>query len=145
MTLRLVARYGDGCNVGGDLETLRRKDRILRQHCEEIGRDERQIERTAEIFCVVIRDSRTEAERIFDGLFEHNGGADPWTDHRRLVGTPEDVASRLAPIVELGYHHLIASFPAPYDEESMARLVGEVKPALERLVPQTAGKGLRGA
>jgi alkanesulfonate monooxygenase SsuD/methylene tetrahydromethanopterin reductase-like flavin-dependent oxidoreductase (luciferase family) len=140
VTLRLVARYGDACNLGGDVETLRRKDLILRQHCEEVGRDEREIERTAEIFCVVIRDSRTEAERVFDGLFEHNGGAEPWTDHRRLVGTPEDVAARLAPIVELGYHHLIASFPAPYDEESMERLVGEVKPALERLVPQVGGK-----
>ncbi|MHB8399671.1 MAG: hypothetical protein ACYDCI_12195 [Candidatus Limnocylindrales bacterium] len=52
------------------------------------------------------------------------------------------MASRLAPIVELGYHHLIASFPAPYDEESMGRLVGEVKPVLEHLLPQAAGKGL---
>jgi hypothetical protein len=49
------------------------------------------------------------------------------------------VAARLAPIVELGYHHMIASFPAPYDGESMERLIGEVKPALERLVPQVAG------
>jgi hypothetical protein len=50
------------------------------------------------------------------------------------------VAARLAPIVELGYQHLIASFPSPYDEESMERLVGEVKPALERIVPHMAGK-----
>ena len=53
--------------------------------------------------------------------------------------------SRLAQVVELGYKHLIASFPAPYDEESMGRLVGEVNPALECLVPQTADKKVLGA
>jgi alkanesulfonate monooxygenase SsuD/methylene tetrahydromethanopterin reductase-like flavin-dependent oxidoreductase (luciferase family) len=57
VTLRLVARYGDACNVGGDIETLRRKDQVLRQHCAEVGRDEREIERTAEAFVVVIRDA----------------------------------------------------------------------------------------
>ena len=38
----------------------------------------------------------------------------------------------LAPFVELGYRHLIFGFPAPYDEESMTRLIREVKPMLER-------------
>lgn len=38
----------------------------------------------------------------------------------------------LAPYLEIGYRHLVAGFPAPYDEESMVRLIGEVKPLLER-------------
>jgi hypothetical protein len=44
----------------------------------------------------------------------------------------EDVAEKLAPFLEIGYRHLIAGFPAPYDEESMTRLITEVKPVLER-------------
>jgi len=32
-----------------------------------------------------------------------------------------------------GYRHLVAGFPSPYDEESMTRLVTEVKPSLERV------------
>ena len=32
------------------------------------------------------------------------------------VGTPEDVAERIAPFLDLGYRHLIGGFPAPYDE-----------------------------
>ena len=51
---------------------------------------------------------------------------DEWND--QPVGTPEDVAERLAPFVELGYRHLIAGFPSPHDEESMTRLATEVKP-----------------
>ena len=49
------------------------------------------------------------------------------------MGTPEDVAEKLAPYVEIGYRHLIAGVPATYDEESMTRLITEVKPLLERI------------
>jgi F420-dependent oxidoreductase-like protein len=130
VTLRLVARYADACNVGGGVETVRRKERILRQHCEEVGRDEREIERTTGIGVVVIRDSEAEARRVFARIFETNGRARLWDD--QPVGTPEQVAERLAPYPEMGYRHLIAGVPAPYDEESMTRLATEVKPLLER-------------
>ena len=36
----------------------------------------------------------------------------------------------LAPYAEIGYRHLVFNFPAPYDEESMTRLVNEVRPKL---------------
>jgi alkanesulfonate monooxygenase SsuD/methylene tetrahydromethanopterin reductase-like flavin-dependent oxidoreductase (luciferase family) len=49
------------------------------------------------------------------------------------VGTPEDVAEKLAPYIEIGYRHLVAGVPAAYDEESMTRLVTEVKPKLEAI------------
>jgi len=130
VTLRLVAQYADANNVGGSIEEVRRKEAILRQHCEAVGRDEREIERTASVGAVVIRDSRAEAERVFLGMFARNGKGDPWTD--QPVGTVEDVAEKLAPYGEIGYHHLVARFPAPFDEESMTRLVTEVKPLLER-------------
>lgn len=47
-TLRLVAKYGDACNLFGMLpaEELTRKFDILKRHCEEVGRDENEIERT---------------------------------------------------------------------------------------------------
>lgn len=37
-TLRIAARWGDACNVIGDLETVRRKTAVLRRHCDELGR-----------------------------------------------------------------------------------------------------------
>lgn len=130
VTLRLVARYADMNNVGGGLENVRRKEAILREHCERVGRDEREIERTTGIGVVVIRDSRAEAQRVFDRLFQNNRVAHKWED--QPVGTPEDVAEKLAPYLELGYRHLIAGHPAPYDEESAVRLATEVRPQLER-------------
>ena len=130
VTLKLVARYGDANNIGGGFQNVKRKEAILVQHCETVGRDPAEIERTVGIGTVIIRDSRAEVERLQKQTFEQNGHARPWTD--QPVGTPEDVAEALAPFLEIGYHHLIAGFPSPHDEESMTRLATEVRPLLER-------------
>jgi alkanesulfonate monooxygenase SsuD/methylene tetrahydromethanopterin reductase-like flavin-dependent oxidoreductase (luciferase family) len=130
VTLKLVARYGDANNVGGGLEQVIRKEAVLVRHCESVGRDPAEIERTTGLGTVIIRDSRAEAKRVQAAIFERNGRADVWQD--QPVGTVEDVAEYLAPFVEIGYRHLIAGFPSPYDEESMTRLATEVRPVLER-------------
>ena len=131
VTLKLVARYGDANNVGGGLENVKRKEAILAPALRD-GR---------------ARPGRDRADdRHRDGhhpRLARRGGTRPrarcssatarrrrWKD--QPVGTPEDVAERLPPFVELGYRHLIAGFPSPYDEESMTRLATEVRPILER-------------
>ena len=131
VTLKLVARYGDANNVGGGFENVRRKDEILRQHCEAVGRDEAEIERTTGMGTVIIRDSRDEAQRVLERTFERNGRADLWKD--QPVGTPEDVVERLEPFLDIGYRHFIFGFPAPHDRESLERLMTDVKPRLERV------------
>jgi alkanesulfonate monooxygenase SsuD/methylene tetrahydromethanopterin reductase-like flavin-dependent oxidoreductase (luciferase family) len=86
VTLKLVARYGDANNVGGGIENVRRKEAILVQHCETVGRDPSEIERTTGLGTVIIRDSRQEAEKVQREIFERNGKAQLWTD--QPVGTP---------------------------------------------------------
>ena len=130
VTLKLVARYADANNVGGGVEAVKRKEAVLLEHCERVGRDPAEIERTTGIGVVIIRDSRAEARKVFEATFAHNGRARNWDD--QPVGTPEDVIEMLAPYPAIGYRHLVAGFPAPYDEESMGRLATEVRPALER-------------
>jgi len=48
-TLKLVAQYGDACNLfaHGGQEVIRRKLDVLRQHCEAVGRPYAEIEKTA--------------------------------------------------------------------------------------------------
>jgi len=130
VTLKLVAKYGDMNNVGGTVDELRHKEEVLLRHCETVGRDPSEIERTTGIGTVFIRDDRAEAERLFHEAFERNRVVRHWTD--QPVGTVEDVVEKLAPKVALGYRHLIAGMPALYDEESMVRFATEVKPLLER-------------
>lgn len=49
VTLRLVAQYGDACNLYADLGSagIRRKLDILKRHCDTVGRDYNSIERTS--------------------------------------------------------------------------------------------------
>jgi len=47
-TLRLVAQYADACNIGRSPESARKLD-VLRGHCEAVGRDYDDIEKTAMI------------------------------------------------------------------------------------------------
>ena len=81
VTLKLVARYGDANNVGGGIEKVRRKEAVLLQHCETVGRDPAEIERTTGIGTVIIRDSRAEADRVPAAIFDRNG-------RRRALGEP---------------------------------------------------------
>jgi len=47
-TLKLVARYADACHVqANDLDVARHKLAVLRQHCADEGRDEREIDKVA--------------------------------------------------------------------------------------------------
>ena len=130
VTLKLVAKYADANNVGGTAANIQRKEAILVQHCEAIGRDPAEIERTCGMGVVVIRDSRDEARRVYEGIVARNGNGRPWEN--QPVGTPEDVAAHVAERRAIGYHHLIAGFPSPHDEESMTRLAGEVRDLAER-------------
>jgi F420-dependent oxidoreductase-like protein len=127
-TLRIVARYADAMNVGGGFENVKHKDEVLRRHCEEVGRDESEIERTVGMGVCVIRDDAAEAQRHMESLFAQNGNARPW--RHQLVGTPVQVAEMLRPFLGIGFRHFIIGFPAPVDVESMERLVTEVKPML---------------
>lgn len=45
-TLRLVAQYGDACNIFGTPEKLHHKYRVLEAHCQRLGRPFEEIERS---------------------------------------------------------------------------------------------------
>ena len=128
-TLRIVARHADANNLGGGFERVRGKEEVLLRHCAEVGRDPAEIERTANLGVVVIRDTEAEARRRLAELAAHNGGAHSWPN--QLVGTAAQVTEELQRFIGIGYRHLIAGFPAPFDAESMERLAGEVRPMLE--------------
>jgi alkanesulfonate monooxygenase SsuD/methylene tetrahydromethanopterin reductase-like flavin-dependent oxidoreductase (luciferase family) len=128
-TLRTVAKYADWCNFGGGFENVKHKDEVLRRHCEEVGRDPADIERTVGVGVVVIRDDPAEAQRVLEETFRHNGGAKTWDD--QPIGTPEQVADRIRPYLGIGFRHFSIGCPHPYDAESMERLITEVKPLLE--------------
>jgi F420-dependent oxidoreductase-like protein len=46
-TLRLVAQYADACNLFGDPPQVRHKLDVLKRHCDAVGRDYAEIEKTS--------------------------------------------------------------------------------------------------
>ena len=132
-TLRTVAKYADMWNAMGSVEKLRHKDSVLRVHCESVGRDHAQIERTAG--CKpIIRDTEAEAQRVWRAQMEHN--RTPMSrveaDDTFWVGTPEQLAEKMTQRREIGFGTFIGEMAAPFDDETLERWIGEVKPMVDR-------------
>jgi len=128
-TLRTVARYADMWNAMGSIEKMTHKIDVLRAHCDAVGRDIADIEFTLGVK-LTIRDDPAEADRVWRAAMEHNRTpmADVADDDTFWNGTPEQLADRLRPYVDLGFRTVISEQPAPYDVETFERFVGEVVP-----------------
>jgi alkanesulfonate monooxygenase SsuD/methylene tetrahydromethanopterin reductase-like flavin-dependent oxidoreductase (luciferase family) len=135
-TLQTTARYADAWNIGGTLEEVRHKDEVLRRWCAEVGRDESEIERTLGSDMVVLRDDPAEGRRVADEISRQQGG---WKMGPEFVGTPEELAEKLAPYVTLGFRHIYFDYAAPWDAETLERLIGEVKPMILDRVSAAVG------
>jgi F420-dependent oxidoreductase-like protein len=130
-TLKTTAKYADAWNVGGNLERVRHKDAVLRRWCADVGRDHTEIERTLMGGGWIIRDTIEEARAVARRHAEHHPG---WRGPGAT--TPELLARHLDGFWELGFRHIYFDHAAPWDEETLERLVNEVKP----LVAERAGE-----
>jgi alkanesulfonate monooxygenase SsuD/methylene tetrahydromethanopterin reductase-like flavin-dependent oxidoreductase (luciferase family) len=131
-TLRTIAKYADFWNGMGPLDFMRHKVEVLRQHCADVGRDPSEITFTLGLKAT-IRDTEAEANRVWKAAMEHNRTplANVADDTTFWNGTAAQLAEKLAPYVELGFHTAISEQPAPYDTETLERLIGEVKPLVD--------------
>jgi len=108
-TLRLVARYADAANVFGAPEAIARKYRILEEHCEAVGRDVDEIERTT----------------LQSVAISPDGG--PGTE------TPAQVVNHFGELGDAGAQHVIFNLRNVHDT-SLLELIGrEVIPQLRDL------------
>ncbi len=110
-TLKLVAQYGDACNLFARLPPpeLKRKLDILREHCAAIGRPYEEIEKTTLSSYRLTRDGR-------------NGST-----------TPTALLEHLAQLAELGIDQAIFSLQNVSDLEPFDLLATEVVPAAEKI------------
>ena len=106
-TLRLVAQYADACNLftygGSDL--VRHKLDVLRGHCEDVGRDYEEIERTG----------LGTAYLAEDGM------------------TAEDVIGFCREMNEAGIQHLIFNMPNVHEIRPLETFGEEIIPAVAEL------------
>jgi alkanesulfonate monooxygenase SsuD/methylene tetrahydromethanopterin reductase-like flavin-dependent oxidoreductase (luciferase family) len=131
-TLRSVARYADMWNAMGEVDVLRHKVNVLHRHCADVGRDPAEIEMT--VGCKpIIRDTEADARQVWEAQMAHNRTpmADVIDDNTFWVGTPEQVAEKMIARRALGFGTFIAELAAPFDDETITRWIGEVKPMVD--------------
>ena len=132
-TLRTTAAYADMWNAFGEPEAIASSDAILRDHCRNLGRDEREIARTV-TQDAVIRDTEEAALAVYDELSAIHGlaaktAAAGGERYVRLIGPPRDLAERLREYEAVGVDEVMWVFRHPFDLETIER-VGEVRAAL---------------
>ncbi len=126
VTLKLVARWGDACNVGPDPETVRHKLAVLKQHCETLGRDYDTIIKSTGVTVHLVENMATaeqETARV--------RGSQAYEEYARqtIVGTPDRVRERLEQYVDAGADYFIVTIPRnAYDQEPQTRFAREVVP-----------------
>lgn len=117
VTLKLVAQYGDACNVGHlDNEGLEHKFAILKKHCAAVGRDYNSIRRTVLFNCAI---GETDAAALAKcGPFERNIPSGRMRE-QALVGTLDVIRRRLAEIEQAGAQEIIVFMPDSAQLESV--------------------------
>ncbi|MDH4334512.1 MAG: LLM class F420-dependent oxidoreductase [Chloroflexota bacterium] len=99
-TLRLVAQYGDACNVFGDAARIAHKYAVLREHCERLGRPYEEIERST------LQSVDLDAQ------------------------SPDQVVERFGTLKEAGAQHILFSVRGVNDVSKLERIGAEVLPQL---------------
>ena len=132
-TLRTVARYADMWNWAGipDLEKIKHKDSVLRRHCEEIGRDHTEIQRTLYVV-PVIRDTEAESVRFFRMQMEANRHGESIYEQDDVQLTTEgQMIELLVSWKRLGFETIIIEIASPFDDETVERFATQIRPAVE--------------
>jgi alkanesulfonate monooxygenase SsuD/methylene tetrahydromethanopterin reductase-like flavin-dependent oxidoreductase (luciferase family) len=127
VTLKLVAQYGDACNVGGgDPETCRQKLEILQGHCDAVGRNYDEIIKSTSLDMLLLEDG---ADR--NAAIEANRQG--WSAERFgaqfLIGGVDEISERIQRLIDVGIEYVIVYVPrVAYDHTPMLRLAREVLP-----------------
>ncbi len=120
-TMRLAAQYADGWNLpDSSSETLRERLAILRQHCEELGRDPDRIEVSLLGRLSVAATERAARER----------NSRSWEREGAFIGTPAQVIEQMQTFIDLGVSRFILEILDFSDAEVIGILKEDILPAL---------------
>jgi F420-dependent oxidoreductase-like protein len=133
VTLKLVAQYGDACNVGGgNPDVVREKLAVLQRHCDKVGRPYEEITKSTSYNVYPVA-AGEDAEQKTARLRETMGNVS-WADFSKtfVVGTPDIIAERLQQSIDAGANYVITYIPGlAYDLDPMHRFDEEIAPTLK--------------
>lgn len=110
VTLKLLAKYGDYGNWDVDVEGFIHKSNVLKQHCENEGRDFSEIGRTLHTN-VLIANSEDELKTKISKLSTYTNIPEDYYFNRPLIGTKDKVFDTINQFKDAGCSYLIAYVP----------------------------------
>jgi F420-dependent oxidoreductase-like protein len=119
-TLRLAAQLADGCNVMGDLATVRRKVDVLSRHCADAGRDPGTVSVTHLTTALVDADDTRLVERI-ERLRPRGRSAAQYASSVH-AGTVADQVGRFRALADAGVREVMVRLPDVADDDAVARM-----------------------
>ena len=129
VTLKLVAQFGDACNIDSEPDTIGHKLSVLRQHCEAVGRPYEQIIKSCTIGAFVI-DKGADAERA-TAKARGSKTLQEFAPEGGMVADADRLAERIHELVDAGIDYVIVYIPGiAYDLEPLHRFESEVIPML---------------
>jgi alkanesulfonate monooxygenase SsuD/methylene tetrahydromethanopterin reductase-like flavin-dependent oxidoreductase (luciferase family) len=121
VTLKLVAQYGNACNVGDDPATVKQKLAVLKEHCQAVGRDYQSIRRTSSTLCLLAEsDEQARAQLPADRQARLGNRV-----QTALIGSPETLRKRLAAYEEAGVQELVLRFVDGTNLQALRRFAQE--------------------
>lgn len=145
VTLRQVAHFADACNLvmfgtgllraANSIDEIRHKLRVLRQHCEEIGRPFDTLLRTYTTGWLILAEDEASVQAKLhhyfpEGLERRYSG--PWSSFV-FAGRPEQAASHYLALAAAGIQYFIVETLDAADVETIELLAKQVIPAVKRL------------
>jgi F420-dependent oxidoreductase-like protein len=115
-TLRLVAQYGDGCNLFGGPDQIKHLLGVLEQHCTDVGRDYSQITKTA-LGRVLIGATHEAAQAKVETMRAR--GVSDEALATMITGDPDTVGERVQGMKDNGLEGYGLSMPDSYDLEAL--------------------------
>ena len=120
-TLRLVAKYADGCNLFGDADRVRHLLGVLQGHCDDVGRDSAEITKTG-MAQVAIGATHEAAQAKIE--FLRTMGIPEERLAGFIAGDPDTVGERVQALADAGLEGITIGLPDSHDLETV-RLAGQ--------------------
>jgi len=127
VTLKLVAQYGDACNFNADVETVRHKLEVLREHCQTVGRDYDSVLKTLEFYTIL--GDRGEIDRVVADVARRSGMDESFVrTWHPLHGDADRIAELMRGYAEVGIQYFIVNLPNAFEGGVITRFAEEVFP-----------------
>jgi len=131
VTLALVARLADGCNLQGNTSSVERKISVLRRHCSAYSRNLEDVAISKQSNVIIDRSEGGVVSKLRETVPDES----KWKAFKEnnFVGTPDECLTQIVQLTKLGISYFTLNFPDLFDLDCMRLFSKEVVAPLQQV------------